>query len=81
MSTDEILAAVLALDVKTRVEVAHRIIVSLDEEGGDDLDEAQWEAAWVDEAERRLAEMRSGKVKGIPGEQVFARARARATQT
>ncbi|MCM3877748.1 MAG: addiction module protein [Thermoanaerobaculia bacterium] len=77
MSTDEILAAVLALDVKTRAEVAHRIIVSLDEEGGDDLDETQWEAAWVEEAERRLAEMRSGKVKGIPGEQVFARARAR----
>ena len=77
MSTDEILAAVLALDPKKRAEVAHRIIVSLDEEGGDELDEAQWEAAWVEEAERRLAEMRSGRVKGIPGEQVFARARAR----
>ena len=66
-----------ALDAKTRAEVAHRIIVSLDEEGGDELDQEQWEAAWVEEAERRLAEMRSGKVKGIPGEQVFARARAR----
>ena len=76
MSRDEILAAVLALDAKTRAEVAHRIIASLDAED-EQLDEARWEAAWVEESERRLAEMRSGAVTSVPGEQVFARARAR----
>lgn len=76
MSTDEILAAVLALDAKTRAKVAHQIIASLDE-GVEGLGEAEWEAAWVAESERRLADMREGRVKGIPGEQVFVRARVR----
>ena len=76
MSTDEILAAVLALAPKTRARVAHRIIASLDE-AVEGLGEADWEAAWVEESERRLADMREGRVNGIPGEQVFARARAR----
>jgi putative addiction module component (TIGR02574 family) len=30
---------------------------------------------WADEAERRLDEIRSGKVKAIPGDEVMARAR------
>ena len=29
------------------------------------------EAAWMGEAQRRLAELRSGAVQGIPGEHVF----------
>lgn len=33
------------------------------------------EKAWGDEAVRRLAEMESGKVKGVPGEQVAAEIR------
>jgi hypothetical protein len=31
------------------------------------------DALWLDEAERRDAEMESGKVIGVPGEDVFAR--------
>jgi len=37
-------------------------------ESGEDADHA---AAWAEEIERRVAELRSGKVKPIPGEQVF----------
>jgi putative addiction module component (TIGR02574 family) len=33
------------------------------------------EAAWVHETQRRLDEIRSGKVPAIPGEEVMARAR------
>ena len=33
------------------------------------------EAMWVQEAERRLEELQSGKVKVVPGEEVMARAR------
>ncbi|MDT0619524.1 addiction module protein [Salinisphaera sp. P385] len=34
-------------------------------------------ALWLDEAERRDEELASGKVKGIPGEEVFARIESR----
>ena len=33
------------------------------------------EEAWGKEIDRRLAELESGKVKGIPAEEVFAKAR------
>jgi hypothetical protein len=29
-------------------------------------------ALWLDEAQRRDAEMESGKVEGIPGDEIFA---------
>jgi putative addiction module component (TIGR02574 family) len=32
---------------------------------------------WIDTAKRRLAELRSGKVKSVPGEDVFSRVKAR----
>ena len=32
---------------------------------------------WIDAAKRRLAELRSGEVKSIPGEDVFSRVKAR----
>ena len=35
------------------------------------------ESEWVAVAKRRLAELRSGKVKAIPGEEVFAKIRER----
>ncbi len=33
------------------------------------------EAMWAQEAERRLAELSSGKARAVPGEEVLARAR------
>ncbi|HWZ93894.1 MAG TPA: addiction module protein [Opitutaceae bacterium] len=33
------------------------------------------EEAWADEVKRRIDELDSGRVKGVPAEQVFARAR------
>ena len=38
------------------------------------------EAAWLEEVKRRDEELSSGKVKGIPAEEVFARLRARTRQ-
>jgi putative addiction module component (TIGR02574 family) len=35
------------------------------------------ESEWVAVAKRRLAELRTGKVKAIPGEEVFAKIRER----
>lgn len=33
------------------------------------------EAAWADEVKRRIEELDSGRVQGVPAENVFARAR------
>jgi putative addiction module component (TIGR02574 family) len=38
------------------------------------------EAAWADEAERRLAEIRSGQVQPVPGDQVMTELRQRAAR-
>jgi putative addiction module component (TIGR02574 family) len=35
------------------------------------------EQAWADVAERRAGELRSGKVKGVPADESFAKARRR----
>lgn len=38
------------------------------------------EGAWIAEAKRRHRELLDGRVKGIPGEQVFANVRALAAR-
>ena len=55
--------------------MAEKLFQSLDHQAGEPS-EAEWNEAWGEEAERRLSELREGKVKGVPSEQVFARARA-----
>ncbi len=55
------------LPAADRAELAHFLIQTLDE-GAD----ADAEAAWNQELDRREAEIRSGTVAGIPAEQVFA---------
>jgi len=37
--------------------------------------DSQTEAAWKQEIDRRIEEIQSGKVKGVPGEEVSARIR------
>lgn len=55
--------------VEDRVMMADAIIASLNGV------RPEYEEAWVDVAELRLAELRLGKVKGVAGADVFARAR------
>ncbi len=74
MTTEEIVAAALKLDRKDRAQLASRLIRSLDEEE-EKLSPEECEKLWLEEAERRLEEWEQGKVKGVPGEEVFARAR------
>jgi putative addiction module component (TIGR02574 family) len=57
-------SAVLQLPRAERARLAERLIASLDED-------SEIERAWAEEIERRVADLRSGKVKPIPGEQVF----------
>jgi len=60
--------AALQLQPEARAKLAHSLVESLSE-----LTREQLVALWLDEAERRDDEMESGKVPGIPGEEVFSR--------
>ncbi len=71
MSTDEVLQIALKLDQKSRARIARELLASLDE-----LSEGEIEQLWLDEAERRLGEIRQGTVKEIPLDESLARARS-----
>lgn len=67
MTMKELIEEVVSLSVEERVMVADSILRSLNPP------ESDIDRKWAQVAERRLAELRSGKVKSVPGEQVFAR--------
>jgi len=71
MTIDELKRQALRMDPSARADLAHALIASLDS-----LSEAEAEQLWLDEAERRNAEIEAGIVMPIPGDEVFARARA-----
>lgn len=61
----------LKLPARESARLAERLISSLDDQTDPDADEL-----WVEEAERRLEELRSGIVKSRPAESVFRKARS-----
>ena len=61
----------LALDLKSRAHLAAVLLQSVDE----GLSEAEIEALWAEEAERRAADTDAGNRKLQPGDEVMARAR------
>ena len=67
----ELESKALRLPRRERARLAQRLISSLDRE----LD-ADVEKLWLQEAERRLAELKSGKIAGIPAEKVIRKARS-----
>jgi putative addiction module component (TIGR02574 family) len=75
MTRSEIIQAAKALPLDERLSVAREIVLSAESDGAD-LSDAEWNAAWADEADRRLLEIEEGRVKEIPGEEVMARVRA-----
>lgn len=62
----ELKDAASALPVAERAELAQFLLRSLDEQ-----DEQEVRADWLALAEQRMAEVRSGKVVGIPAEEVL----------
>jgi len=63
----EVLEKALTLSTQDRGLLIDRLIGSLDEGPA----EEGVEEAWAEEIKRRLDDVRSGKVKTIPGEQVL----------
>lgn len=72
MSTlvDELSARAKALSAEDRARLAEELLESLQEEA-----DADAEAAWDREIERRVAEIEAGSVPLIPSEEVHAEAR------
>jgi len=74
MSRDlkDIAAEVLELPLTARAELASQLLESLD-----DLSEEENEQLWAQEAERRYAEYKAGRIEAVPAEEVFERLRSR----
>ena len=69
---DELEVEVLNLPAEQRADLARRLIESLD-----DKEDGDFEAEWIEEAERRYAEYRTGLTRGRPGDVVIREAKAR----
>jgi putative addiction module component (TIGR02574 family) len=64
LTADQIEAEALNLPLHERARIAEALIASLDED-------AEIEVAWASVIDRRVRELDSGLVKGIPAEDVF----------
>ena len=71
----EIEAKIRSLSLEDKTELLRVLIAEFD--GPADVDV---ERAWLTEAQRRYREVREGKVKSVPGEDVFENIRARLKQ-
>jgi putative addiction module component (TIGR02574 family) len=67
----ELESQALKLPRRERARLAQRLISSLEQEV-----DADAERLWLAEAERRLAELKSGKVAAIPVDKVMKKARS-----
>ena len=68
----DIVAEVLELPLTARAELASELLDSLD-----DLSEEESDQLWAEEAERRFADYKAGKIEAVPAEEVFARLQSR----
>lgn len=71
MNPEQLETEIMKLSLDARANLAERIILSLD--APSDEEDLQ---LWVQEAQRRLKDLREGKAKEVPAEDVFRRARA-----
>ena len=69
---DELEGEVLELPTEDRADLARRLIESLEEPVVGDF-----EAEWIEEAERRYAAYREGVSAGRPGQEVIRESKAR----
>jgi len=68
-NTARLIDEVSVLPIEDRIVVVDSLLRTLNPRN------TEIEAAWVEVAERRREELRSGRVKGIPAEEVFEKAR------
>ncbi len=68
MTTKKLIEEALSLPVEERALIADSLLRSLN------APETSVDAQWAEVARKRLQELRSGAVKPIPGDKVFAKA-------
>jgi putative addiction module component (TIGR02574 family) len=66
-TTEKLIEEALSLPTEERALIADSLLHSLNKP------DTAIDAKWIEVAKRRLRELRSGKVKPIPGDEVFAR--------
>ena len=69
MKTKNIIAEILSLPTEQRAIVADSLLKSLNSP------ESETDKKWITLAKLRLAELRTSKVKGVSGEEVFKKIR------
>jgi len=67
MNTKQLIDEAVSLPVEERALVVDSLLRSLNQP------ESAIDKEWAEEAKRRLADLRSGDVKAVPGDDVFAR--------
>jgi hypothetical protein len=72
LTVEEIETGIRSLEVEDRDRLLRDLVADLDGE-----EEKEIESLWLKEAERRLEELKSGAVVGIPLDDVLRKARAR----
>lgn len=65
MRAEEIIAQVIKLKPTERFDLVEKILHSLDHPN------PEIDRIWQEEAEKRLAAYRAGRIKGIPAEDIF----------
>jgi putative addiction module component (TIGR02574 family) len=71
-ATDRVFEDALSLPADERLHLVERLLTSLNLPVDKEIDRL-----WAEEAQRRVAQIESGQVKLVPGEDVFARIRAK----
>lgn len=71
-TTESIEREMLRLGPEARARLVHSLVKSLG-----NLSATELESLWLDEAERRDAELASGSIEAVPGDDVINRIRSR----
>jgi putative addiction module component (TIGR02574 family) len=65
LKTNELIEEAILLPVEIRAQIIDKLLQSLNPA------QKEIDKLWAKEAEKRVEEIQSGKVKAIPGEEVF----------
>ena len=71
-TTDRVTEEALLLPVEARLGLVEKLLTSLNLPIDREIDRL-----WAEEAERRVAQVQAGQAKLIPGDEVFAKIRAK----
>lgn len=71
INTSELLTFAESLPLELKIQLIEKLLGSLNPS------EKEVDELWADEAEKRVSELKDGKIKPIPGEDVFKEIRER----